>query len=55
MTGFSSPPLTSGKRSKPWRECDELERPLSPEQLWEEGFDEGLTEAQYSAIYARSA
>ena len=37
------------------RECDQLERLVSPEQLWEDGFDEGLTEAQYSAIYARSA
>jgi hypothetical protein len=37
------------------REFDELDRVPTPEELWEEGFDEGLTEEQYAAVYAHAA
>ncbi|WP_457112670.1 HNH endonuclease signature motif containing protein [Marmoricola sp. URHA0025 HA25] len=34
------------------RDWAELNRPRSPEQLWEEDFDEGLTEEEWAATYA---
>jgi hypothetical protein len=34
------------------RDWAELNRPRSPEQLWEVDFDEGLTEDEWSAVYA---
>jgi hypothetical protein len=37
------------------REFDALDRVPTAEQLWEEGFDDGLTEEQYAAAYVRSA
>lgn len=33
------------------RDWDELNRPRSPEQHWESGFDEGLTEEEWAALY----
>ena len=35
------------------REFDALDRVPTAEELWEEGFDDGPTEEQYAAIYAR--
>jgi hypothetical protein len=37
------------------RELDELDRVPTPEELWEEGFDDGLTEEQYAAVHAHAA
>jgi hypothetical protein len=33
------------------RDWSELNRPRSPEQLWEADFDEGLTEEEWTAVY----
>jgi hypothetical protein len=47
---LSATELQSFVRSQ--REWAELMQPRSPERYWEDDFDDGLTEEEYSAAYA---